>query len=51
MKKNKQNKQKNVVEKKHKYDKGQIFVKVMAGILALLMVVGTCASLVFALMY
>ena len=38
-------------EKKHKYDKGQIFVKVMAGILALLMVVGTCASLVFALMY
>lgn len=39
------------IEKKHKYDKGQIFVKVMAGILALLMVVGTCASLVFALMY
>lgn len=36
-------------EKKHKYDKGQIFVKVMAGVLALLMVVGTGASLVYAL--
>lgn len=36
-------------EKKHKYDKGQIFVKVMAGVLALLMVVGTVASLVYAL--
>lgn len=41
-------KEKNV--KKHKYDKGEIFVKVMAGVLAVLMVVGTCASLVYALM-
>lgn len=45
MKKNKQEK----IEKKHKYDKGQIFVKVMAGILALLMVVGFAASLIYAL--
>lgn len=37
------------IEKKYKYDKGQIFVKIMAGILALLMMVGTVASLVYAL--
>ena len=30
-------------------DKGQIFVKIMAGILALLMVAGTAISLIFAL--
>lgn len=41
MKKNKQ--------KKNRYDKGQIFVKVMAGILAMLMMVGTIGTLVFAL--
>ena len=46
-KKMKKNKQK--VEKKNKYDKGQIFVKVMAGILAMLMMVGTIGTLVFAL--
>lgn len=45
MKKNKQLK----LEKKNKYDKGQIFVKVMAGILAILMMVGTVGTLVFAL--
>ena len=45
MKKNKQQK----FEKKNKYDKGQIFVKVMAGILAMLMMVGTIGTLVFAL--
>ena len=44
MKKNKQK-----IEKKNKYDKGQIFVKVMAGILAMLMMVGTIGTLVFAL--
>lgn len=38
------------IDKKHKYDKGQIFVKVMAGILALLMVVATAGTLIFALM-
>ena len=32
------NKKQEKIEKKHKRDKGQIFVKVMAGFLALLMV-------------
>lgn len=45
MKKNKNVK----VDKKHKYDKGQIFVKVMSGILAGLMLLGTLASLIYAL--
>ena len=30
--------------------KGEIFVKIMAGILAILMVAGTCITLVYALM-
>ena len=47
MKKNVQKKEIN--KEQRKYDKGQIFVKVMAGILALLMVGGTCATLIFAL--
>ena len=48
MKKNK--KQVYNIEKKRKnYDKGQVFVKVTAGFLALLMVVATAASLIFAL--
>ena len=40
------------VEKKHnnKLDKGQIFVKVTAGVLAILMVGGTAITLVYALM-
>lgn len=37
------------VKKQKHYDKGQIFVKVMAGILAMLMLAGTVATLVFAL--
>lgn len=38
-------------EKKHrKYDKGQVFVKIMAGALALLMLVATSATLVFAVL-
>lgn len=37
------------VEKKQKYDKGQMFAKVMAGFLALLMLVGTISTLIFAL--
>lgn len=36
-------------KKQKKYDRGQIFVKVMAGILALLMVAGTTISLIYAL--
>lgn len=35
---------------KRQYDKGQIFVKIMAGVLALLMVAGTGVTLVYALM-
>lgn len=35
---------------KTQYNKGQIFVKVMAGVLALLMVAGTGVTLVYALM-
>lgn len=37
-------------EHKPKYDKGKIFVKIMAGILAVLMVAGTGITLVYALM-
>ena len=48
MRKNKA--QKKNIDKKHKnYDKGQVFVKVTAGFLALLMVIATAASLIFAL--
>ena len=45
MKRNKEEK----LEKKQIYDKGQIFVKVMAGFLALLMVIGTVFTIVAAL--
>ena len=43
------NKKEKEVKKNKNYDKGQIFVKVMAGILALLMLAGGCMTLVFAL--
>lgn len=33
-----------------RYDKGQIFVKVMAGILAILMLLAGASTLIFALM-
>ena len=36
-------------QKKQQRDKGEIFVKIMAGILAVLMVAGTGVSLVYAL--
>ena len=36
-------------KEQRKYDKGQIFVKVMAGILSLLMVLSVAASLIFSL--
>ena len=36
-------------QKNRNYDKGQIFVKIMAGILALLMLAGTGITLVYAL--
>lgn len=35
---------------KRQYDKGQVFVKIMAGILAVLMVAGTGITLIYALM-
>ena len=48
----KTNKKEKVQEKKqhNKYDKGQIFVKVTAGLLAILMLGGTAITLVYALM-
>lgn len=48
-KKEVKNKKEKNKEQKH-YDKGQIFVKVMAGFLAVLMVGGTGISLIYALM-
>ena len=50
MKKNKEVKVKKMKNKEQrKYDKGQVFVKIMAGILAILMVLSIAASLIFAL--
>ena len=46
----KEKKQQNKKKKVKKYDKGQIFVKVMAGILALLMVIATASTLMYSLM-
>ena len=43
-------KEMNVDKKNNKRDKGQIFVKVTAGVLAILMVAGTAVTLVYALM-
>lgn len=43
-------KEEKVKTDKKQYDKGQIFVKIMAGVLALLMVAGTGITLVYALM-
>lgn len=40
---------KKIAKKNNGYDKGRIFVKVMAGILAVLMMGGTVTTLVFAL--
>ncbi|CDE14575.1 unknown [Clostridium sp. CAG:470] len=47
MKNNKEKKIKN--KEQRKYDKGQVFVKIMAGILAILMVLSIAASQIFAL--
>lgn len=44
------NNKNNKTQQKRKYDKGQIFVKVMAGVLVILTVGGTGISLVYALM-
>ena len=47
IKKEKNSKEK--INNKHHYDKGQIFVKIMAGILALLMIFAAVISLIYAL--
>ena len=48
MKKNKEEKTK--IEKKTRhYEKGEIFVKIMAGLLAILMIFSIAATLIFAL--
>ena len=47
MKNKKEKKIKN--KEQRKYDKGQVFVKIMAGILAILMVLSIAASRIFAL--
>lgn len=46
----KEKKQQEKIKKNRNFDKGQIFVKVMAGILALLMIVATGSSLIYSLM-
>lgn len=52
MRKNKKdnNENKEVLKNKHRYDRGQIFVKIMAGVLAILMLVATSSSLIYSLM-
>lgn len=47
MKKDKENKIKN--KEKRKFDKGQIFVKIMAGILAIIMIMSIAVSLIYSL--
>lgn len=47
MKKNKEVKVKN--KQQAKYDKGQVFVKIMAGILAAIMIFSVTISLIYAL--
>lgn len=47
MKKDKENKIKN--KEKRQFDKGQVFVKIMAGILAVMMVMSVAATLIYSL--
>lgn len=47
MKKDKEPKVKN--KEKKQFDRGQIFVKVMAGILAVMMILATAATLIYSL--
>ena len=48
MKKEKNQQEK--VKKTKNYDKGRIFVKVMAGFLAILMILATASTLIYSLM-
>ena len=44
------NKEKKIKTKQQKqFDKGQVFIKIMAGILALLMILATSATLIYSL--
>lgn len=46
----KNNKEKKIKTKRQKqFDKGQVFIKIMAGILALLMILATSATLIYSL--
>ena len=46
----KNNKEKKIKTKQQKqFDKGQVFIKIMAGILALLMILATSATLLYSL--
>ena len=46
----KNNKEKKIKTKQQKQcDKGQVFIKIMAGILALLMILATSATLIYSL--
>ena len=47
MKRNKEKKLKN--KEQRRYDKGQIFLKIMAGILAVIMVMSIAVSLIYSL--
>ena len=46
----KNNKEKKIKTKQQKqFDKGQVFIKIMAGILSLLMILATSATLIYSL--
>lgn len=49
--KKKEEKRNTINKKQRNYDKGQIFVKIMAGFLAFLMVIATSGTLIYALFY
>ena len=49
MKNNKEKKIKNKEQKK--YDKGQVFVKIMAGILAIMMILSVAVSLIYSIAF
>lgn len=46
----KKNKEKNIKNKEQrKFDKGQVFVKIMAGILAVMMIMSVAGTLIYSL--
>ena len=48
-KEKKEKKEQEKIKKVKKYDKGRIFVKVMAGFLAVLMILATASTLIYSL--